>query len=125
MYTLQMSWPFRTLILGVLLAWGLAPQLACFMPDQALTPAKMDCCKEIAGDCSDASMTHACCKTVVRTDPGMAAKIARHDVPRLDAAGRTTDIATDFFPIVDHQLSRQTDHSPPDKSGGSSLILRI
>ena len=125
MYTLHMSWPFRTLVLGLLLAWGLAPQLACFMPDQPLTAAEMDCCKEMASDCSTANMTHACCKTVVRTDPGVAAKVVRHDVPQLAVADRTLNIAAELSRNFDSQFSRQTDHAPPVKGGGSSLVLRI
>ena len=125
MYTSQMSWRFRTLVLGLVLAWGLAPQLACFMPDQALTPAEMDCCKEMAADCGTANMTHACCKTVVRTDPGVAAKVVRHDLPQLAVADQTPNIVAEFSASFDTQLSRQTDHAPPDEAGGSSLVLRI
>jgi hypothetical protein len=125
MYTFYMSWPFRTLVLGVLLAWGLAPQLACLMPDQALTPAEMDCCKEMAADCSAANMSHACCTTVIRTDLGIAAKVVRPDVPQLAVADRTPNIAAAFSTSFDRQISPQTGHAPPDKAGESSLILRI
>jgi hypothetical protein len=125
MYTLQMSWPFRSLVLGILLAWGIAPQLACFMPDQAPTPAEMDCCKEMVGDCTSATMSHACCKTVIRTDLGIATKVVRHGLPELGVADGTPTIALDFSPHFDSHFSRPTDHAPPDKAGGSSLVLRI
>jgi hypothetical protein len=125
MYTLNMSWPFRALVLGVLLVWGLGPQLACFMPDQALTPDEMDCCKGMAGDCSSANMSHACCQTAVRTDVGVTAKVVRHVMPRLDIAAATTHISPDLLSWFDRYLSIETDHAPPDKPGGTSLILRI
>jgi hypothetical protein len=125
MYTLHMSWQFRTFVLGVLLTCGLASQVACFMPDQALTTAEMDCCKTMAGDCSGANMTHACCKTVVRSELGVAARIDRHDVTQLDVVDRTSNVATECFLQFDRRLSRHTDHDAPDKAGGDSLILRI
>ena len=67
MYTLRMSWPFRVLVLALLLGWGVAPQLACFMPEQA-TQAEMDCCEKMAGECGQTQMTHECCRPEVRTE---------------------------------------------------------
>jgi hypothetical protein len=125
MYTLHMSWSFRTLALGVVLAWGLAPQLACLMPDQALTAAEMDCCKGMTGDCSSANMSQACCQTTVRTDVGIAAKVVRDVAPRLDVAAATTDILPHVFFAFDGQPPRQADHAPPDNPRNSSQVLRI
>jgi len=120
-----MSWPFRALALGVLLSWGLAPQLACFMPDQTLTQSDMDCCKGMAGDCSASTMSHACCQTVVRTDLGVAAQIIRHVIPRSEIAAASAGRAPDLLIRLDHQFSTESVHPPPGNSGGSSLILRI
>jgi hypothetical protein len=125
MYTLHMSWSFRTLALGVVVAWGLGPQLACFMPDQALTRADMDCCKGMAGDCNSANMSQACCQTAVRTEVGVAAKVVRHVMPRLDVAAATTSTVPDVFFAFDRQPARQKDHAPPDSLGNSSPVLRI
>jgi hypothetical protein len=124
MYTLHMSWPFRGLVLAVLLGWGLAPQLVCFMPDQTPTSSEMDCCKGMAADCNDSNMSQACCQTVVRTDIGIAAK-TDHDVkPRVQTESRTIAATV---PVVifsfDPPGLKQSDHTPPPSA--SSLILRI
>jgi len=123
MYTLPMSWSFRAWVLLLLLSWGLIPQLACFVPDQALTPQAMDCCQGMAGDCSSANMSQACCQTVVHTNLGITVRVTREAMPTLDAAVAVTDTAPDlninFDPL---QLSR-TAHAPPDTI--SPLILRI
>src|ERR1700739_371831 len=45
------------------------PILACAIPDAQLTAAEKQCCKEMSGDCQDASgipMPHSCCKTSVQ-----------------------------------------------------------
>jgi hypothetical protein len=120
-----MSWSFRTVALGVVLAWGLAPQLACLMPDQTLTPAEMDCCKGMAGDCSSANMSQACCQTVVRTEVGVVAKVIRHVMPRLGAAAAATAIVPQTLVPLDRQTFHEADHAPLDKPGGSPLVLRI
>jgi hypothetical protein len=125
MYTFHMPWPFRALVIGVLLSWGLAPQLACFMPGQMPTQSEMDCCQGMAGDCSGANMSHACCQTVVRTDLGVAAKIIRHVVPRQDQLAAVTDRAPDLRIRFDNQFITETDHAPPGRLAGSSLTLRI
>jgi hypothetical protein len=124
MYTLQMSWSFRALVIGMLLSWGLAPQLACLMPDQTMTQSDMDCCKGVSGDCSAANMSHPCCQTVVRTDVGVAAKVVNHAAPRLGIAAATTSVVDLPFSF-DRQLSGRTDQAPPDKPSSSNLILRI
>jgi hypothetical protein len=107
------------------MAWGIAPQLACFMPEQALTAAEMDCCKGMAGDCSSANMSQACCQTSVRTEVGVAAKVVRDVTPRLDLAAAATNALPDTFFAFDRDLPRQKDHAPPDSSGKSSPVLRI
>src|SRR5579884_1580833 len=117
MYTLHMSLPFRVLALGVLLSWGLAPQLACFMPDQTPTQSDMDCCKGMSGDCSAANMSHDCCQTVVRTDLGVAVKIIRHVIPRSEIAAAPVDRAPDLRLRLDHQFTPETVHAPPGNSG--------
>jgi hypothetical protein len=124
MYTFQMSWSFRAMVLGVVLSWGLLPQLACLMPEQTLTPAEMDCCKGMAADCSAPNMSHVCCQTVVRTDVGIAAKVLRHGPPSLNPASSVTTPSSPFVSF-DRQFSKEIDHAPPGSPGVSSLILRI
>jgi hypothetical protein len=124
MYTLCMSWSARALALMVVLTWGLAPQLACFMPDETLTPAEMDCCQKMANDCGAANMSDTCCRPAARTDIGITAKTIRNVMPRVDTAGKTTN--TVLFPALHfaRELSNQSDHAPPDPSS-SFVILRI
>jgi hypothetical protein len=125
MYTLHMSWSFRALALTVVLAWGLVPQLACFMQEQTVTPAEMDCCQKMANNCGAPSMSQTCCRPVGRTDIGIAAKPIRSMMPRSDTAELTTDIvlfSTLRFPC---ELSNPGDHAPPDQSALSSVVLRI
>jgi hypothetical protein len=120
-----MSWSFRTLALSVVLAWGLVPQLACFMPDQARTKSEMDCCEGMSSaDCNSANM-HDCCQTVVRTNFGVAMKVVRNVVPPVDAINSWIAIQVP----VDHdgfrELSIQDSHAPPPDPVVSSSILRI
>src|SRR5947207_15439563 len=63
MYTLPMTWSFRMLAGSMALIWVLVPQLACFMPDPAATPAEMECCQKMKSDCSGMNMSHECCRT--------------------------------------------------------------
>ena len=125
MYTLHMSWPFRAFVLAVVVAWGIAPQLACFMPDQTFTKSEMDCCQEIASDCSSANMSDACCRTLVRTNVGIAAKVVRNIMPRFDVAERATDISIALPPSGSRELSTYNSHAPPAESFVSFVILRI
>jgi hypothetical protein len=120
-----MSRSFRGLVLAVVLAWGLAPQLACFMPDKALTKSEMDCCEGMSGDCNSASMTDACCQSVVRTDVGIAARVARNLMPGFEVAERAVDISIALPHMQSYELSIHQNHAPPHEFLGSSVILRI
>ena len=125
MYTLHMSWPFRALVLTVVVAWAIAPQLACFMPDQTFTKSETDCCQQMATDCSSANMSDACCRTMVRTDVGIAAKVVRNIMPRFDVAERAIDISIALPSNGSRGLSIHNSHAPPAESLVSSVILRI
>ena len=124
MYTLHMSWSFRALVLAVALAWGLAPQLACFMPDHALSKSEMDCCEKMASDCSSAKMSMPCCQTVAPTDVGVAAKVVRN-LPRFDVAERVVNISAMLNRESSHELFIANNHAPPPEPLASSSILRI
>jgi hypothetical protein len=125
MYTLHMSWQFRALVLGVLVSLGVAPQLACFMPDEPATASDMDCCKERIGACTAPNMSHGCCQTVAPTELGLVAKAFRQVMPRLDVAQTPIAPATDSFFETYGQFSRKADHAPPDSHSPASLVLRI
>src|SRR5262245_10763177 len=125
MYTLHMSWSFRALVLALALAWGLGPQLACFMPDQTLTKSEMDCCQGMSADCSSANMSQACCPTVARTDVGIATKVIRNLIPRFDVAETPIDISVVLSLSGFRELSVRNSHAPPAESLVSTVILRI
>jgi hypothetical protein len=125
MYTLHMSWPFRSLVLSVALAWTVAPQLACLMPEQVLTKAEMDCCERMAGECSGVSMSHACCRPVTRTDIGIGARVVREVMPVSDLADSMVELSPDPSDGNSHILPNQNNHAPPPGPMVSSSILRI
>jgi hypothetical protein len=125
MYTLYMSWPFRAVVFGVLVSLGTGPQLACFMPDQTVTQADMDCCKEMIGACAAPDMSHGCCQVTAPTELALAAQAAQQVIPRLELADSTADIAPDILSWIDGTPSSNTNHAPPDKHRESLVILRI
>ena len=124
MYTLHMSRSFRVLAIGFTILWVLAPQIACFMPDQ-MTETEQQCCKEMANDCSGSGMSHECCRTVVRTDVATLTA-ANRDIAHDFSIAETSSETGGFFLSIAYagnDLSRNL--SPPIDSGPSSVILRI
>jgi hypothetical protein len=124
-YTQPMSWSFRALVFSIVLAWGLLPQVACFMPDHAVTPAEMDCCKGMSSDCSGANMAHACCQTVIRPIVGVAAKVLRTLEPPAIVAEPTVNTATALPQNSALEFLLIHSHAPPADPTISALILRI
>ena len=124
MYTLHMSWSVRALVLTVAFACGLAPQVACFMPGQPLTQSEMDCCQGMSGDCSRANISYACCRTIVRTDVGVAAKVVRNLTPPIAAAEGGSGLSAALLHDGFRELSIHNSHAPPPEPVVSS-ILRI
>jgi hypothetical protein len=125
MYTLPMSWSFRALVFGVVMALGLAPQLACFMPENTATEAERDCCEKMANDCGGTNMSHECCRTAVRSDVGIATKVVRNVMPHFDVAARTAQTGSVLCLTFSPQFLIETSHAPPGKAGVSFLTLRI
>jgi hypothetical protein len=124
-YTEAMSWSFRSLVFSIVLAWGFLPQVACFMPDQAATPAEMDCCKGMSGDCSGANMAHACCQTIVRPSVGIAVKLLRSlEKPTL-VAEHTIKLETSIPRNPASEVLLIQDQAPPPDPALSTLVLRI
>jgi hypothetical protein len=123
-YTSHMSWPYRVLILTMVVVWGLIPQIACFMPDQSPTQAEMDCCQKKAPDCGEMNMT--CCRTVGPAQiVGINAKPVRNPMPDVDVASAPVSIAVVSLPAALTGSAIPNDHAPPYDSAASSLILRI
>lgn len=124
-YTALMSWSFRALILMVVLVWGIAPQVACFMPEQALTQDEMDCCQKMANDCGQMNMT--CCRTVTpRHIVGVTAKPIQKLLPHAEFATNPLSAAVVIPRVLPFSSATQNDHAPPPlDSLASSSILRI
>ena len=120
-----MSWSFRSLVLTVAVAWGVAPQIACFMPDQTLSQQEKDCCNEMASDCGGSNMTHECCRTVVRTDTGIAAKVLRHALPDSVLTNIGIPVVRPMSLDGSRQLATRNNHAPPHDREALSSILRI
>jgi hypothetical protein len=118
-----MSWPFRALVLLVVLGWGIGPELMCFLPEETSTEAELDCCQKMAGECGDTQMSHQCCRPEVRTQVGVAAKIIRQNMPVSEPAEWNLDISKglhDSWSVAVISIDR-----PPDKPLSSPSILRI
>src|SRR5262249_35224504 len=115
---------FRAFVLIMVLMWAVAPQLACFVPEQTPTQSEMDCCKGMAGDCNS-TMSGACCRTVVQAEVGIATKVIRHFEPVAQIANVTTAVVPVSLSGSSRQLSNLSDNLPPDKPDDSFLILRI
>jgi hypothetical protein len=126
MYTLHMSWAFRAAVLSLGFACGLAPQLACFMPSESVKADEMDCCQKMASDCgSSANMSHACCKAVMHTDLGIAAKLILNLMPLPDVTNAPENISAVLLQDLVPELPSDSYHSPPPDPVVSSPILRI
>ena len=124
MYTLLMSWTFRSLVMTVAMVWGLGPQIACFMPNEPPAKAEMDCCEGLSSDCGP-SMSQDCCRTVVRSGAGIAAQSIRKVMPRTELAKKTVDFPASPALSGSRQLPVQISHAPPPVPEDSSTILRI
>jgi hypothetical protein len=62
----------RAIALFLACLWASAPLLAC-LPNSSMTPAEMECCKKMAGNCDMGGGNHKCCdKTVNHSVPAAA-----------------------------------------------------
>src|SRR6266853_1190074 len=56
------------LIVGlIVLSSLLAPTMLCLIPGATMTPAEAECCRQMASNCGDVQMPHACCKIISPT----------------------------------------------------------
>jgi len=52
--------------------WLSAPLIAC-LPNSSMTPAEMECCKKMAGNCDMGGGNHKCCDSTVNQSAPAAA----------------------------------------------------
>jgi len=119
-----MSRLFRIAVVTVVIVWGLAPQIACLLPDRHLTQDEMDCCEKMSGECGRMEMS--CCKTVVRTDvPSILAKTVRNMALHTEITPKPVNITFGLTLALFADFAIRSEHAPPPDVGTSSLILRI
>ena len=96
-------------------------------------PMVRDCCLPVTHNlpCHESKPKPTDASTCFSTQEAIAetksapAKAVRNVIPRVDAADIASGIGPDFLSIFHHQLSKGTDHAPPDRPGGDPLVLRI
>jgi hypothetical protein len=114
---------FQISVLAAMLVTTLAPQIACFMPDQPLTPHEMDCCAKLTKDCGQTNMS--CCPTPVRNDAGVITKPVQDLLPHVHAALVPVGITSAMMATNAANTPVPSDHAPPPDIGVSSPVLRI
>jgi hypothetical protein len=101
-----------------------SPLLAC-LPNSSLSPAEMECCKKMAGNCDRGGGNHKCCDTTAnRATPSAAiVRSAATNLPALYPMAATIHVdlrRPHLIDSVDWSLPLISP-SPP----GFSAILRI
>src|SRR5215469_5183372 len=90
---------WRSIVASILAAvWALALPLAC-LPNSSMTPAEMECCKKMAGNCDMGGGNHKCCDTTINHAAPSAA-IVHDSAPQAHVLAAVSDIGMDF-PQVD------------------------
>ena len=114
----------RTIALVVaLLAMG-APLLACF-PNSSMTPAEMECCKKMAGNCDMGGGNHKCCDVSINHSVPSAAIVESSNHHKVDVPAIA--VAAETRPTLSQTVQRITclivpaSTSPP----GSPAVLRL
>src|SRR5215469_12551219 len=115
---------WRSIVASILAAvWVLALPLAC-LPNASMTPAEMECCKKMAGNCDMGGGNHKCCGTTINhAAPSLA--VVHSPIPDEPAPAVVPDA---HFDVPQLALFRKTafssvtiSPSPP----GSHSVLRI
>ena len=110
-------------ILVVLLA-GASPLLAC-LPNSAMTPAEMECCTKMAGNCDMGGGNHKCCDVTVNhsTPTATVAQSSLHHTFVPCVFSGVDKPMTPLPQLVERFClpSIRTSSSPP----GSPTVLRI
>ena len=114
----------RTVAILVALLAGASPLLAC-LPNSAMTPAEMECCAKMAGNCDMGGGNHKCCDvTVNHSTPTatVAQSLLHHTFVPCVFSGADKPMA--LLPQLGERISLpsiRTSSSPP----GSPTVLRI
>src|SRR5712671_3067416 len=75
------------LIVGLIVLSSLmAPTMLCLIPGATMTPAEAECCRQMASNCGDAQMPHACCKIISPTGESSLIAQARSLPPVTETA---------------------------------------
>ena len=96
-------------------------------------PMVRDCCLPVTHNlpCHESKPKPADDATCFSTQEAIAetktapCRVVRDVIPGGNAAEVSSEIAPDSLPGFHHQLSKRTDHAPPDTPGGAPLVLRI
>lgn len=114
----------RTIVIFVALLVGASPLLAC-LPTSAMTPAEMECCKKMAGNCDMGGGNHKCCDVTVNHSAATAAitqsSSHRTFIPCELSGVKAADALLPQLIERIHPSFIRTSSSPP----GSPAILRI
>ncbi len=114
----------RLIVVVVLVAlWTVTPALAC-LPTQQMTPAEMDCCKKMAGDCHMGTGAHPCCKVAPKTASSVVAVPATANFH----PGVAVVSCIDSFrpaPLASSEVAQVYLGLPPPAPPGPNSILRI
>jgi hypothetical protein len=109
-------------VVSLLVFWTLSPALAC-LPNLQMTPAEMDCCKKMVGDCQMGDAQHPCCTKTPKANSSIASVqpvIELHPVMAFVSPG------TSFHPetVAEGEAAQASLGLPPPAPGPNS-ILRI
>jgi hypothetical protein len=114
----------RAFALLVALLTAISPLLAC-LPNSAMTPAEMECCKKMAGNCDMGGGNHKCCD-MTANHSAPAAAVTQNSTPHafipcvLSGVVDTEATLPQYVERIRASLIQMTS-SPP----GSPTILRI
>ena len=109
--------------------WGIAPQLGCFLPNEEMTESGKECCKHMAGGCGEGNIqSHACFVDFVQSEAAIPTPTRRCFISRSELVPmpQVFDNGADYGPGLGVVAFTQRDISPPPHEPyTSSLILRI
>jgi hypothetical protein len=110
-------------VVSLLVFWILSPALAC-LPNLQMTPAEMDCCKKMAGDCQMGDAQHPCCTTTPKADSSAASLQPVIDLhPGFVIVPLTSSFELEAF--AKGEVSQASLGLPPPAPPGPNSILRI
>lgn len=99
------------------------PALAC-LPNRQMTPAEMDCCKKMAGDCHRGPSQHPCCKTTSNVDAPVAT-VQQTPQVHPDAVILYINESFQSEPTAEGEVVQVHLGLPPPAPPGLNSILRI